>query len=150
MIFAVIAIGIVLAIVVLSLMAADLERRAEKLRSSLISEEVVTYDDTTVAQQSLSIIEMQARLQREILQREVSFIDIARKSFTHPTIRTETPKGATPELNQIAPNYLLGGQHGYYQQTRDTATDFKGCDASSDTQGFSGSDAGGVCGDLSQ
>lgn len=153
MIFAVIAIGLVWVIVMPSLMAADLEKKAERLRNELIAEEQFDSrsSDMTHAEARLKIIEAQGRLQQQILerQRELSFIDIP-----HGRIRfTDSRRGIVPpEQVSLPDNFLLGGQHGYNQSAGHSATDFKSCDAGAGSAeaGIFRQDAGSVCGDLSQ
>jgi hypothetical protein len=154
MIFAVIAIGLVWVIVMPSIMAADLEKKAEKLRRQLIAEDE-QFDshssDMAHAEAHLKIIEAQGRLQQQILerQRELSVIDIP-----HGRIRfTDSRRGIVPpEQVSLPDNFLLGGQHGYNQSAGHSATDFKSCDAGAGSAeaGIFREDAGGVCGDISQ
>lgn len=96
------------------LAAADIMRKAEAIRRSLISEEPRIVDTETQTAKALWLmVEAQARTQCEILerQRESSFLDIhAGLRFTDRTARLISTEQATPV------NQLLGGQYGYYQQ----------------------------------
>ncbi len=73
----IILIGVVCAVIMPSIAAADLERKAQRRPMTLISEEVREYDEATIAENSSKLIEMQAELQMQILKREQSFIDIS-------------------------------------------------------------------------
>jgi len=96
------------------LAAADLMRRAEKIRRSLVSEEPRVVDiETTTAKALWLMVEAQAKVQADILrqQREISFLDIhAGMRFTDRTRRIIPTQQASPD------NQLVGGQYGYYQQ----------------------------------
>lgn len=71
----VILIGLFWVIIMPSIAAAELERKAQRRPMTLISEEVREYGEATVAENTGKLIEMQAKLQMQILERERSFID---------------------------------------------------------------------------
>lgn len=87
----VILIGLFWVIIMPSIAAAELERKAQRRPMTLISEEVREYDEATVAENAGKLIEMQAELQIQMLKREQSFIDI---SFGGISPSRKTPETA--------------------------------------------------------